>query len=107
LNAWDIYSLQPAGWPDAHPAVIVSHPKRVAYKGEVNVLMCSTKPATRPAQEHEVILDAADGLNWPTPCKCDFLHQVQKSELKHFRGHVTEERRRTIIATMMRANGWT
>jgi hypothetical protein len=55
---------------------------------------------------NEVILDASDGLNWPTLCKCDLLHLITKSDLKTRRGQVTEERKRQIVATINRANGW-
>ena len=68
--------------------------------------MCSTQAATRAPMPNEVILDASDGLDWPTLCKCDMLHLVSKSELKNKRGHVTPARRRQIIVTMNRSNGW-
>lgn len=97
---------QPPGWPEPHPAVIVSHPNRVANKQEVNVLMCSTKPATRPAKADEVILDQSDGLDWPTLCRCDLFFLVSKSDLKGRRGAVCEERRKQIVLTLNRANGW-
>lgn len=106
MKAWDIFSFQPQNWPQPHPAVIVSHPQRVANKGEVNVLMCSSQRATRPPEANEVILDDSDGLDWPTLCKCDLLHAVNKAELKHYRGHVTAERQRQIIAAINRSNGW-
>jgi hypothetical protein len=86
--------------------VIVSGSSRVANKPELNVLMCSSKQATREAMPNEVILDSSDGLNWPTLCKCDLLHMVAKTELKSRRGKVGEERRRQIIATINRANDW-
>ncbi len=106
MKAWEIWSYQPTGWPEPHPAVIVSHPQRVANKPELNVLMCSSKPATRPAKPHEVILDQADGLSWSTLCRCDLLFLVQTSELTARRGQVTAERRRAIVQTIIRANGW-
>lgn len=106
MKAWEIWSYQPPGWPEPHPAVIVSHPGRVANKPEVNVLMCSSKQATRPANSDEVILDQADGLNWATLCRCDLFFLVPRSELKNRRGQVTQERKRQMIATVLRANGW-
>jgi len=106
MNAWEIWSFQPLGWPEAHPAVIVSSPGRVANKPDLNVLMCSSKRATREAMPNEVILDVSDGLEWPTLCKCDLLYLVAKDELKNRRGQVTGERRRQIIVTMNRANEW-
>ena len=106
MKAWEIWSYQPAGWPEAHPAVIVSGTARVAYKPELNIIMCSTKEATRPPLPNEVILDSADGLNWPTLCKCDLLYLVEKADLKHQRGSVSPDRRRAIIRTMIRSNEW-
>jgi hypothetical protein len=97
---------QPPGWPEPHPAVIISHPNRVTNKPELNVLMCSSKPATRPAKPDEVILDQSDGLNWPTLCRCDLFFLVNKTDLKHHRGSVTDERRKQIIAAINRSNGW-
>jgi hypothetical protein len=68
--------------------------------------MCTSKQATRPALAYEVILDTADGLNWPTICKCDLLHKVDKAQLSNRCGTVTSERRRQIIATIVRSNDW-
>ena len=106
MKAWDIYSFQPQNWPQPHPAVIVSHSERVANKPEVTILMCSSKPAARPAKPNEVILDASDGLHWPTLCKCDLLYTVPKSELKNHSGAVTPERRKQITTAINRSNGW-
>ena len=106
MKSLEIWNYQPRGWPEPHPAVIVSAQNRVANKPDVNVLMCSSKQATRPAAPNEVILDASDGLNWPTLCKCDLLHLVAKDELTKRRGTVTPERRNRIIATIIRANDW-
>jgi mRNA-degrading endonuclease toxin of MazEF toxin-antitoxin module len=106
MKAWDIYSFQLPGLAEPHPAVIVSHPDRVANKPEVMVLMCSSKRPTRAAEAHEVILDSSDGLDWPTLCRCDLLFTVAKSELKNRRGKVTDERRNQIIAAINRSNDW-
>lgn len=106
MNAWNIYSWQAPGWPEPHPAVIVSHADRVANKPEVTVLLCSSQRALRPAKPNEVILDENDGLDWPTLCKCDLLYTIQKAHLVNRRGAVGPERRRQIIATINRANGW-
>lgn len=66
MKPFEVYNWQPPGWPEPHPCVIVSHPSRVANKAEVNVVACFSQRAARPAQAHEVILDQADGLDWPT-----------------------------------------
>ena len=106
MKAWDIFSFQPPGWPEEHPCVIVSHPLRVTSKPEINILMCSSKAPNRPAEPHEVILDQTDGLDWPTLCRCDLIRAVGKADLKNKRGHVTDARRRQIIETINRSNGW-
>ena len=106
MKAWEVWSYQPVAWPEAHPAVIVSSQDRVANKPDVNVILCSSKEATRSPMPNEVILDASDGLDWATLCKCDLLHLIAKSELKNRRGSVTPARRRQIIVTINRANGW-
>ena len=106
MKAWEIWSYQPKGWPHPHPAVIVSAPGRVANKPEFNVIMCSSLEATRQALPQEVVLDQADGLSWPTLCKCDLFHLVEPKNLTQRRGVVTPERRRQIISTMIRANDW-
>jgi hypothetical protein len=38
--------------------------------------MCSSKRARRKAEPDEIILDEADGLDWPSICKCDLIHSV-------------------------------
>jgi hypothetical protein len=64
MKAWDIFSWQAPGWPEPQPAVIVSHPDRVANKPEVTVIMRASRGSTRQPEPNEVILDANDGLEW-------------------------------------------
>jgi len=104
LNAWDVHTCD-LGWGD-HPVVIVSHPARAARKEIVEVLDCSTQRAHRPPMEHEVVLDAADGLDWPTFCKCDCIYAVPREEIKTRRGSVSMERQRAIVRTLIQAHGW-
>ncbi|MFO1460819.1 MAG: type II toxin-antitoxin system PemK/MazF family toxin [Verrucomicrobiota bacterium] len=106
MKQWDIFSFQPTGWPEPHPAVVVSHPLRVTHKPEVDVVICSSKRAGRPAEGHEVMLDQEDGLDWPTLCKCDLLYTVPKSALRERRGTVTQFRRREIVRRIIAAHGW-
>ena len=106
MKAFDVFQWQPPGWPEPHPCVVISHPSRAANKDPVEVLMCSSKRATRDAQVHEVILDSADGMDWPTICKCDLIHAVPKSELKQFRGAVSDRSRAHLIRTVIAAHGW-
>src|SRR5438045_4221659 len=104
MKQWDVFT-----WTfleGKHPAVIISHPERVANKPVVNVLLCSSKRASRGAEANEVVLDEADGLDWPTLCKCDLLYKVAKADLSQRRGSVIEPRRRAIIARIIQSFGW-
>ncbi len=74
--------------------MIISSPARVAHEPYVKVLLCSTQLASRPAQEHEVLLDSADGLEWETLSKCD---------LEPFPWLV---RSRQIVARAIASLGW-
>jgi hypothetical protein len=107
MKPFDIFHWQPRGWPEPHPCVIISHPSRAANKDPVEVLMCSSKRATRAAETHEVILDDADGMDWPTLCKCDLIYTVPKGELRQFKGAVSMARRRAVVQTIIAAHGWT
>ena len=107
MNAWEIWSFQPPGWPEPHPAVIVSHPSRVANKPEVEVVMGSSQRAQREPKPNEVILDESDGLQRPTLFKCDLIHTVLKAELHPRRGIVTTLRRRKMIEVIIRSHDWT
>jgi len=57
--------------------------------------------AARPPKATEVILDAADGLDWPTLCKCDLSYLVPKAKLYERRGTVSHTRRRAIFNTLL------
>ncbi|MBI2927574.1 MAG: type II toxin-antitoxin system PemK/MazF family toxin [Verrucomicrobia bacterium] len=104
MNAWEIHTAD-LGWGD-HPVVIVSHPARAARKPVVEVLSCSSRRAARPAEAHEVILDEADGLDWPTLCRCDCIHAVERTDIKGRRGAVSAERRRQIVRAIVQSHGW-
>ena len=106
MKAWDIYSIQLEGWPEPHPAVVVSHPDRVDRKQQVEVIMCTSLTAKREAKPNEVILDESDGLDRPSLCFCDLIHTVKKTDLSNRRGSVTFERRRQIIRTIIASHGW-
>jgi mRNA-degrading endonuclease toxin of MazEF toxin-antitoxin module len=104
MNPWDIYTWT---FPDAveHPAVILGTDERVKNKPMLNVLLCSSVRANRAAQATEVILDAADGLDWPTLCKCDLVYSVPASQLSRHRGAVAMEHRREVALRLIRALG--
>ena len=104
MTAWEVYEAD-LGW-GPHPVVVVSHPARASRKDFVEILDCSTQRATRPPQDHEVVLDPSDGLDWPTLCKCDCIYAVPRAELKKHRGNVALERRRQIVRCIISSHGW-
>lgn len=99
----EIYSWQPDGWPEPHPAGIISEDSRVIHKPPLNVPLCSSQRARRSAGPTEVVSDKADGLDWPTLCKCDLIYSVDKSEPSNHRGEVTLERRRQIARKVVQS----
>ena len=104
MKQWDIFSWE---FPEGrHPAVIVSHPARIAVKPTLNVLLCSSPRARRAAEINEVILDEADGLDWATLCKCDLIYDVAKPALTGKHGSVSPLRRRQIVAKIVSSFGW-
>lgn len=86
--------------------MIVSHPMRASQKPVVEVVLCSTQRAQRKPELQEIILDQADGLDWPTLCKCDLIYGVEKTEIKAYRGQVSEARRAQLVRTIIAAHGW-
>src|SRR5882724_8171402 len=99
MAPWEIwtYDFQDE---QSHPVVLFSNPVRVANAAldRVNVLLCTTMRGQKhwTPKPHEVILDAADGLDWATRCRCDALYYVPKAKLRERRGLVSVERRRAI-----------
>ena len=104
MKPWDIYTWEFPG-AGAHPAVILSTETRTANKPVVNVLLCSSKRATRKAEITEVVLNGADGLDWETLCKCDLVYAAPKDQMTGKRGSVTPARRRQIAERIIRALG--
>lgn len=106
MKVFDIFNWQPGGWPEPHPCVIISNPFRVANKPDVEVVMCSSKRAGRDPDAAEILLDEADGLDWPTICKCDLIYAVRKSDLKNRRGTVSVARRGLLIRKIIASHAW-
>jgi hypothetical protein len=106
MKPFDVFHWQPKGWPEPHPCVVVSHYSRAEKKDPVEVVMCSSKRATRQAEPHEIILDEADAMDWPTICKCDLIHTVPRAELKKHRGSISAGRRHILVRTLIAAHGW-
>jgi mRNA-degrading endonuclease toxin of MazEF toxin-antitoxin module len=105
VSPWEVWTFD---FPEAgaHPAVIISHPDRVANAAFVNLLICSSQRVTRTPKATEVLLDQADGLDWPTVCRCDIIYLVPKGKLYQRRGVVSVERRRAIVRTTIAGLGF-
>ena len=106
MKQWEIWTCD---FADAgpHPAVIVSHPDRVARAPLVNVLIGSRQQASRPARENEILLNGADGLDWETLVKCDLMYLVEKERVYRQRGIVTAFRRRALVQRIIACVGFT
>ena len=106
MKLWEIWACDFAG-AGPHPAVVVSHPDRVARAPLVNVLIGSSQRASRPARENEVVLNGADGLDWETLLKCDLMYLVERERLYRRRGMVTTARRRALVQRINACFGFT
>ena len=106
MKQWDVWTCDFAD-AEPHPAVIVSHPDRVARAPLVNVLIGASQQAGRPARENEVLLNGADGLDWETLVKCDLMYLVEKEHLYRRRGSVGTARRRALVQRLNACFGFT
>lgn len=106
MKQWEVWTCDFAE-AGPHPAVIVSHPDRVARAPLVNVLLCSSQRATRRPRENEAVLNGADGLDWETLVKCDLMYLIEKERLYRRRGMVTATRRRALVQRINACFGFT
>jgi hypothetical protein len=98
MRQWDIF-LFPFPEEQPHPVVIVSPDDRCSNPDlkYVNGLICTSVRLTRPAKLNEILLDEADGLDWLTGVRCDFLHALPKSSFLGQRGRVSDARQVQIM----------
>ena len=102
MKPWEIWTADVGHAP--HPVVILSNAGRCASaKPELVILSCTSHRAARAAERHEVIMDEADGLDWPTLCRCDLLYTVRRDQLQRRRGLVTPARRRELARQIVQA----
>jgi mRNA-degrading endonuclease toxin of MazEF toxin-antitoxin module len=97
VRQWEIY-LFPSREERPHPAVIISNEER-CVNGDleyVNALICTSAKLNRDAKKNEIILNAADGLDWKTAVRCDVIYLLPKAEFRERRGKVTQQRRVAI-----------
>jgi mRNA-degrading endonuclease toxin of MazEF toxin-antitoxin module len=97
VRQWEIY-LFPFREEKPHPAVIISNEERCVNDDlkYVNALICTSARLNREAKKNEVILNAADGLDWKTAVRCDVIYLLPKAEFRERRGKVSSQRRIAI-----------
>ena len=97
MRQWEIY-LFPFREEKPHTAVIISNEERCVNDGleYVNALICTSARLNREAKKHEVVLNAADGLDWKAAVRCDVVYLLPKAEFREHRGKVTPLRRIAI-----------
>jgi len=101
MNQWEVWTWKfPHG---THPAVILTSPAWL-HLPDINILACTSQEARAP-DAHEVLLDQADGLNWPTLCRCHRIWSAPRAELIQRRGVLTRERRRQVGDKLIRVFG--
>jgi len=110
MRQWDIY-LYPFKDEKPHPVVILSVDEWCENNNfsRVNSLLCTSAKLNRGPRKNEVILDEADGLDWKTGVRCDFLYALPKADFVDYRGSVSALRRREIarkIAECLRLPMW-
>ena len=97
MRQWEIYVF-PFREEKPHPAVIISNEERCINDDleYVNALICSSIRLNRESKKNEVILNAADGLEWKTAVRCDVIYLLPKAEFRDRRGKVSPQRRIAI-----------
>jgi mRNA-degrading endonuclease toxin of MazEF toxin-antitoxin module len=106
MKPFEIFNWHPPHWDKPHPAVIVSHSSRAGNKDLIEVVMCTSQRASRGPKPEEIVLDEADGLDWPTLCRCDLIYAVPREDLKGRRGKVSAARQSQLVRTLIAAHGW-
>ncbi len=101
MKQWDIF-LFPFTEAGPHPAVILSADEKCQGSAKmVNALICKSLRPSAPALPIEVVLDQADGLEWPTVVRCDVVHYLAKQRFGARLGCVSIPRRRAIAKCLI------
>lgn len=88
-----------------HPAVILSSPDILSDERQLrfNALMGTKRPPAASVLPHQVLLDQADGLEFPTLINCSLVYVVRKGAILREAGTVSHLRR-AEIARRVRAS---
>lgn len=99
FHRWDIVFLRTDDKDrDGHPAVILSADDIMAdaKQQRFNVVVGSKKQPAEQARLHHVVLDPADGLEFPTLVDCSLFYVARKTSILRSTGQVTVYRRQQI-----------
>ena len=102
MRQWEIFRF-PYREEQPHPVVILSSDERCENESitHVNGLLCTSVRLSRDPKRHETVLDEADGLDWKTAVRCDFIYALPKSEFLEKRGQVSRLRRVAIARKLV------
>jgi mRNA-degrading endonuclease toxin of MazEF toxin-antitoxin module len=106
LQKWDILEVQVSPeHRDRHPVVLISSSSVIANYPQLNILMGTTKRPAQDLRRGRVLLDASDGLDHLTAINCQFMHSIATEDLQRapLLGHVSENRRETILRLLTQA----
>lgn len=99
FRRWDIVFVRaPDKDAAGHPGVVLSHEDLIDDPRQLrlNVLVGTKKPPAQPPAAHQVFLDAADGLDFPTWVDCSLVYLVNKPSILRSAGNVSWPRRQEI-----------
>ena len=88
-----------------HPAVILSGPDILADGRQLrfNALVGTKRPPAASVLAHQVLLDQADGLDFPTLVNCGLVYVIRKNAILRTAG-IVSHLRRPEIARRVRAS---
>ena len=99
LRQWDTVLVPYPTGENPHYLVLLS-PDALAGNSDfrnLNGLVCSTiRPPDRPVRSHEVFLDAADGFDHKTACRCHLVIEFARDDILTRHGRVSLPRQLAI-----------
>ena len=102
MRQWEIL-LFPYRDEQPHPVVILSNDERCENESiaHVNGQLCTSVRLNRELKRHETVLDEADGLDWITAIRCDFIYALPKNEFLERSEEVSRARRAAITRKLI------
>lgn len=99
LRQWDTVLVPYPSAEKPHYLVLLS-PAHLAGNTDfrnLNGLVCTTiRPPDRPVRSHEVFLDAADGFEHKTACRCHLVIEFAREDILQTHGRLSTARQFAI-----------